>query len=321
MFQRLSILVFVCLGLFSFPSVAAEFPEKPVRLIVAFPPGGGSDSLTRIVAHKLQDIWGQSVVIENRSGAQGGIGTAAAAKAHPDGYSVGVVVQGTLAINPHVYGNVGYDPIKDFAPVVRATEQAFVLTAHPDVAAKTLDDVIALAKEKPGSLTYGTSGAGPKVVGEYMKLMTKTNLLEVPYNGSGPAVIAILAGQTDFMISNPASVLEHIKAGKLRGIAVLGSERMKQIPDVPSALESGYPELSDIPEWYGFAVPAGTPQRVVDKLNKDFVTALKDPKVQQSIEALGMGVSPSTPEEFAKQIETDYERWGKVVKEADIKQP
>lgn len=298
---------------------AATFPDKPVRLIVPFPPGGGSDTLARIMAKKMQDIWGQPLIVDNRGGAQGSVGTAMGAKAPPDGYTIVLIVHGAMAINPHTYDNVGYDVLKDFAPIVRGTEQSYVLVANPNVPVKTLKDVEELAKAKPGKLTFATSGAGPQLVGELFKLTTKTNLLHVPYKGAGPASVAVLAGETDFLISNPTSVVQHVKAGKLRGIAVLGKERNEQIPDVPSALEAGYPALSDIPEWYGFAAPAGTPEPIIAKLNADFVTALNDPEVQKQIRALGTTPSPSTPEEFAKQIKYDYERWGRVVKAAGVK--
>lgn len=319
MLRLLVALLLACVALATPVAGAAAFPEKPVRLIVPFPPGGGSDTLARILARKLLEIWGQPLVIDNRGGAQGSVGTAMGAKATPDGYTIVLIVQGAMAINPHTYDNVGYDVLKDFAPVVRATEQSYVLSANPNVPAKTMKDVEELARQKPGKFTFATSGAGPQLVGELFKLTTKTNLLHVPYKGAGPASLAVLAGETDFMISNPTSVVQHIKAGKLRGIAVLGKDRNEQIPEVPNAVESGYPDLSDIPEWYGFAAPAGTPEPIVRKLNADFVAALNDPEVQKSIRALGTTPSPSTPEEFAKQIRVDYERWGKVVKAAGVK--
>lgn len=319
MFRFLSTLVLACAGLFAVPGWSATFPDKPVRLIVPFPPGGGSDTLARILAKKMQEIWGQPLVIDNRGGAQGSVGTALGAKAPPDGYTIVLIVQGAMAINPHTYDNVGYDVLKDFAPIVRGTEQSYVLVANPNVPVKTLKDVEALARAKPGKLTFATSGAGPQLVGELFKLTTQTNLLHVPYKGAGPASVAVLAGETDFLISNPTAVVQQIKAGKLRGIAVLGKDRIESIPDVPNAIESGYPALSDIPEWYGFAAPAGTPEPIIAKLNADFVQALNDPEVQKSIRALGTTPSPSTPEEFAKQIKYDYERWGKVVKAAGVK--
>jgi tripartite-type tricarboxylate transporter receptor subunit TctC len=319
MIRILMTLVLACVAMATPPAGAATFPDKPVRLIVPFPPGGGSDTLARILAKKLQDIWGQPLVIDNRGGAQGSVGTAMGAKAPPDGYTIVLIVHGAMAINPHTYDNVGYDVLRDFAPIVRGTQQSYVLVANPNLPVKTLKDVADLARASPGKLTFATSGAGPQLVGELFKLTTKTNLLHVPYKGAGPATMAVLAAETDFLISNPTSVVQHVKSGKLRGIAVLGKDRIDSIPDVPNAVESGFPDLSDIPEWYGFAAPAGTPEPIIAKLNADFVAALNDPEVQKSIRALGTTPSPSTPEEFAKQIKYDYERWGKVVKAAGVK--
>ncbi|MBI4192743.1 MAG: tripartite tricarboxylate transporter substrate binding protein [Betaproteobacteria bacterium] len=310
----------LCLAITAVPSyAAAPFPERPVRLIVPFPPGGGTDTLARILNKKLSEIWGQPVVIDNRGGAQGNLGTAIGAKARPDGYTVTLVIHGTLTINPHMYSDPGYNPIKDFAAVSGGTENWYVLVANPSVPAKTLKELIDLAKSKPGVLTFGTSASGPQLVGELFKLTTGTNLVHVPYTGAGPAVIALLASDVGLLISSPPAIVPHVKTGKVRAIAVFSKERNEALPDVPSALEQGYPELSDVPEWYGFAVPTGTPEAIINALNAGFVAALKDPAVQKSIRVLGMTPSPSTPQEFAKQIRFDYERWGKIVKAAGVK--
>jgi len=296
-----------------------NFPDKPVKMIVPFPPGGGSDALARIISKKMPEIWSQPLIIDNRGGTQGSLGTAAGIKSPADGYTITLIVHGAMAIQPHTYPNVGYDVTKDFAPVTRATEQSYILVANPKVQANTLKEVEALARSQPGKFTFATSGGGPQLVGELFKLTTKSNLLHVPYKGAGPAVLAVLGGDTDFMISNPTSVIPHIKAGKLKAIAVLGKQRNDAIPNVPHALESGYPALSDIPEWYGFAVPSGTPSAIVNKLNSDFVRALNSADVQTAIRSLGTTPSPSTPDEFAKQIAFDFERWGRVVREAGVK--
>lgn len=300
-------------------TVAAAFPDRPIRLIVPAPPGGGGDTLARILSKKLGEFLGQPIVVENRAGAQLSLGTAAGAKAPPDGYTVTMVVHSALAINPHMYKDTGYDVLKDFAAVSRGTEQAYVLVANPRVPANTLGELTELAKQSPGKITFATSGAGPQLVGELYKQTTGTDLLHVPYKGAGPAVVALLAGDVDLMISNPTAVVPHVKSGKLRAIAVLSKERSEALPDVPSALEQGYPQLADIPEWYGFAVPTGTPEAVISTLNAAFVATLKDPEVQSAIKALGSMPSPSTPQEFANQIRFDYERWGKVVKATGMK--
>lgn len=310
----------LCLAITAVPGYAlAAFPDKPLRLIVPFPPGGGTDTLARILNPKLSEIWGQPVVIDNRGGAQGNVGTAMGARARPDGYTITLVIHGTLAINPHMYGDPGYNPVKDFAAVSGGTENWYVLVTNLNVPVKTLKDVVDVAKSKPGALSFGTSASGPQLAGELFKLTTGTNLVHIPYKGAGPAVIALLANDVGLMISSPAAVVPHVKSGKIRGIAVFSKERTEALPDIPSALEQGYPQMSDVPEWYGFAVPTGTPEAIINALNAGFVVALKDPAVQKSVRVLGMTPSPSTPQEFAKQIRFDYERWGKVVKAAGVK--
>lgn len=297
----------------------AAFPEKPVRLIVPFPPGGGSDTLARIMSKKLGEMWGQPLIIENRGGAQGNVGTALGAKAPPDGYTITLVVHGAMVLSPHMYDNIGYDSNKDFAPITRGTQQEYILVSHPNVKVMTLKDVVDAARAQPGKLTFGTSGTGPALVGELLKLNHKINLLHVPYRGAGPASVAVLAGETDLLIASPTSVVQLIKSGRLRGIAILGKNKNELLPDIPTAVEAGFPDMSDIPEWYGFVVPAGTPAPIVAKLNADFVAALNDPEVQKAIRALGTTPSPSTPGEFADQIRIDYDRWGKVIKAAGVK--
>ena len=310
-------LAFACTLLAVLPLAAQAFPSKPVRLIVPFPPGGGSDTVARIMAKKLQEIWGQPVVIENKGGAQGSIGTAYGVKQPADGYAITLVVQGSLAINPHTQGkDAGFDVHKDMIPLVRVTEQSYVMVSRLDLPVNNLRELVELAKREPGKLSLGTSASGPQVVGELFKQTSGISLLNVPYNGGGPATQAILGGHVDLLISNPGGVMQHIRSGKVRGIAVLGNARNPQIPDVASALEQKFTDLSDIPEWYGFVLPAGTPPAIVSKLNADFVAALKDTEVQERIRAGGTAPSPSTPEEFAKQIYADYERWGTVVKSA-----
>lgn len=298
---------------------ASAFPDRPVRVIVPYPPGGGSDTVSRILGKHLSEVWGQSVVVDNRGGAQGSLGTALGAKARPDGYTLTLVITHALTINPHTYSNVGYDPLKDFAPVLRATEQSQVLVANPSVPVKTLKELIDLARSKPGALTFGTAAAGPQLVGELFKITTGTNLVHVPYNGSAPAVIALMSGDVGLVISGPTSVAPHVRSGKMRAIAVFSRERNETIPDVPSAYEQGFPELSDLPEWFGFVAPAGTPEAIIGTLNAAFAGALKDAAVQKSIRVLGMIPSPSTPQEFAQQIRFDFERWGKVVRAVGMK--
>jgi tripartite-type tricarboxylate transporter receptor subunit TctC len=306
-----------CVALLAGPALA--FPEKPVRIIVAFPPGGGTDALTRIISVELGKIWNQQVIVDNRPGAQGNIGTLAGVKAPPDGYTITLAHQGVLTINPYIYNNIGFDPVKDLLPITRATEQPFVLVVNPTFAARTLRDLVDMAKKQPGKLTFASSASGPQMAGEMFKLASGTSLLHVAYKGAGPAIIDLLGGQVDMMIANPASASPHVKSGKLRALVVFGKRRIEAMPEAPTAAEAGYPQLGETPEWYGYAVPVGTPQAIINKLNADFTAALKTPEAQRSIQTLGLTASPSTPEEFARQIKADNEAWGKVVKASGVK--
>jgi tripartite-type tricarboxylate transporter receptor subunit TctC len=300
-------------------AVAADYPDKSVRLIVPFPPGGGTDTLGRVLGAKLAEQWGQQVIIDNRGGAQGNIGTAMGAKAAPDGYVLTLAHQGALTINPHLYSNPGYDTLRDFAAITSATEMAFILVVHPSLPAKTMRELTALAKQNPGKLTYASSSSGPQMAGELYRLTTKTDMLHIPYKGGGPATIDLLAGHVTIMFANPTATVPHIKAGKLRALGVMDSKRNEALPNVPTAIEAGYPELGNIIEWYGIIVPAATPATIVAKLNTDVVRALKSPDVSSRLQGIGQTPVTSTPEKFAEQIRAEYERWGKVVKASGAK--
>jgi tripartite-type tricarboxylate transporter receptor subunit TctC len=296
-----------------------RFPEKPVRLIVPFPPGGGTDGLGRILAAKLGELWGQQVIVENRAGAQGNIGTAAGAKAPPDGYTLTFAHQGALVINPHIYKDTGYDTLKDFAPVALATQMAFVAVAHPSVPAADLRELAQYAKKNPGKLSFASTSAGPHIVGELFKQATGTDLLHVPYKGAGPAIADLLGGQVNLMFSNPTSTVPHVRSGKLRALAVMDVKRNAALPGVPTARELGIAELSSVIEWYGIAVPAATPPAIVAKLSADLLRALGMPDVRERIAQSGQTVSPLGPEEFGRMMRADFERWRKVVAAAGIR--
>ena len=297
------------------PGLAADaYPDRPVRFIVPFPPGGGTDAFARVVGAKLTELWAQQVIIDNRSGAQGNIGTAMGAKATADGYTITLAHQGALVINPHLYGNPGFDTLRDFAAVSRGMETPSILVVNPSVAAKTMKELAELAKQNPGKLTFASTASLQQLLGELFKLTTHTNIVHVPYKGAGPAVIDLLGGHVSMMFANPTSTVPNIKAGKLRALAILGTKRNEALPDVPSAVEAGFPELSDVVEWYGVIAPAATPRAVVAQLNTGVVRALRSPDVVERLAAIGQTSAPSTPEEFAKQIRVEYERWGKVVK-------
>jgi tripartite-type tricarboxylate transporter receptor subunit TctC len=296
---------------------AQGFPEKPVRLIVPFPPGGGTDALGRILAAKLAELWGQQVVVENRAGAQGNIGTAAGAKAAADGYTLTFAHQGALVINPHIYKDTGYDTLKDFAPVALATEMAFVAVAHPSVPAADLRELAQYAKKNPGKLSFASTSAGPHIVGELFKQATGTDLLHVPYKGAGPAISDLLGGQVEASFQNINSVVQHIKAGKLRALAVTGDKRSTLLPDVPTLAEAGV-KGADVYSWQAVAAPRGLPADVKGKLHAALVAALNDPAVKPKLVEVGFEVVANTPEQFAAFQNAEFARWKKVIETGKI---
>jgi tripartite-type tricarboxylate transporter receptor subunit TctC len=309
----------LALGLAGAAFAQERFPEKPVRFIVPFPPGGGTDTLARILAAKLGEQWGQQVVIDNRAGAQGNIGTAAGAKAAPDGYTITFAHQGALVINPHLYKEPGYDTLRDFAAVARTTEMAFIAVAHPSVPAKNLRELAQYARQNPGKLTFASTSAGPHIVGELFKQATGTDLVHVPYKGAGPAINDLLGGQVALMFSNPTSTVPHVKSGRLRALGVMDTKRNPALPDVPTAQEAGLPELSNVIEWYGIVVPAATPSAIVQRLSASVLGAMAAPEVVERINGIGQTPSPAGAEEFARLIREDYARWQRVVKTSGAK--
>ena len=296
-----------------------KFPDKPVRFIVPFPPGGGTDALARILGAKLSEQWGQQVIIDNRAGAQGNIGTAAGAKAAPDGYTITFAHQGALVINPHLYKDPGYDTLRDFAAVARTTEMAFVAVAHPSVPAANLRELAQYARQNPGKLTFASTSAGPHIVGELFKQATGTDLVHVPYKGAGPAINDLLGGQVLLMFSNPTSTVPHVKSGKLRALGVMDTKRNPALPDVPTAQEAGLPELSNVIEWYGIVVPAATPAPIVKRLGDSVLRAMGASEVLERINAIGQTPSPAAADEFSRMMREDYLRWQRVVKAAGVK--
>ena len=318
---RLILVTLACSVLLSGNAIAqAQFkPTAPVKIIVGFPPGGGTDAVSRILAERLTELWHQQVIVENRAGAQGNIGTAYATKTPADGYTMFIAHQGVLTVNPHLYKDMGFDPFKDVAPVARVTQQPFVLVAHPSVAANNLKELEALAKSKPGKLNYGSSATGPQLAVELFKYNTDSDLMHIAYKGAGPAVIDLLGGNIDLLVANPTSVAQHVKSGKLKAIVLFGKDPVGVLPGVPTAIDAGYPALADIPEWYGLAVPAATPAAVVAQLNHDINMVLNDPAVSKRISDLGLNASPTTPADFSQQIRRDFDRWGALIKKAGIK--
>ena len=313
--RRMKTLAAALLALFALTGFAQDrFPDKPVRFIVPFPPGGGTDALARIVGAKLGEVWNQQVIIDNRAGAQGNIGTAAGAKAAPDGYTITFAHQGALVINPHMYKDTGYDTLKDFAAVAKMTEMAFIAVAHPSVPAKDLKELAAYAKANPGRLTFASTSAGPHIVGELFKLTTGANMVHIPYKGAGPAINDLLGGQVALMFSNPTSTVPHVRSGKLKALGVMDARRNPALPDVPTATEAGFPEIGSVIEWYGVAVPAATPRPIIQALSAAILRVMAMPDVAERVRGTGQTPAPADAEEFSKLIRAEHARWGQVVK-------
>lgn len=294
---------------------AQSYPSKPIRLIVPFSPGGGTDMLARTIAQKLNESWGQPVVVDNRAGGSGNIGTDMVAKAVPDGYTILMGYVGNLAINPSLYRSLPYDAIKDFAPVTLVATAPNVLVAHPSVTVKSVKELVALAKASPDRLNYASAGNGTvgHMVAELFKTSTGTRMVHVPYKGNGAAIADILGGNVQLMFSAPASVIHHVKARKLNGLATTSPRRLPGLDDVPTFAEIGYPAIDGL-AWYGLLAPGGTAAAVVAKLHSELARILSLPDVQARFASQGYDAAPSTPVEFARLIGTDLAKWRKVVK-------
>ena len=302
------------------PAQAAEFPEKPIRIIVPFSAGGATDMLARTVGQKLQESWGQPVVVDNRPGAGGNIGAEAGARAAPDGYTLLLVAAGFMAVNPHVYSNLTYDSIKDFAPITQLVSAPLLLVTHPSVPVKNFQEYVALVKSQPGKFLVGNGGPGTAqhLGGEYLDMTANMKSLHVPYKGSAPATADLLGGQVQAMLDNMVTLIPHVKAGKLRAIAVTSKERVSNLPDVPTVSESGLPGF-ETGTWYGIVAPAGTPKPIVDKLHREIIRILELPDVREKFLQQGLQPVGNTPEQFAEYIAAERRKAGEIVKAANIK--
>lgn len=301
-------------------SAAQDWPTKPIRLIVPFAPGGLADTSARAVAEKLGARLGQSVVVENRSGASGNIGMQAVAQSAPDGYTLVLGFDGTVVINPHIFTKPGFDVLNDFAPVTKLGDATLLLVAHPSVPARNIRELIDLEKAKPGTFSYGTSGTGgtPHMAGELINQRYGTKFVHVPYKGGGQAVIDVVGGQIPLVFTAVASAQQHVKSGKLVGIGVSSAKRSSSLPDVPTFVESGLADFV-VDSWVGILAPAKTPRPVVERLQRELAEVLKDPDVRSRYATLGIEPVGNTPEQFGAQIRADLARWEKVVKTAGIK--
>jgi tripartite-type tricarboxylate transporter receptor subunit TctC len=297
----------------------AQYPNKPVTIVVGFEPGGGTDTTARILQSVLGEQLGQQIVVENRAGAGGNIAVDHVAKAAPDGYTLVLANVGALAVNPHIL-KTPYDPLKDLVPISMAAEFANVLVVQPSLNVKSVGDFVKLAKSKPATVTYASSGIGGAghLSGELLKRMAQVDIVHVPYKGGGPAMQGFLGGQVDSFFATPISSISQIRAGKAIAVATTGSKRAALMPEVPTIAESGFPGYEAL-NWYGFLGPRGVQKDVVDRLNKEIVKALAHPQVVAALHKTGTEPKSSTPDEFAAYIKREYDTWGKVVKEAGIK--
>ena len=299
---------------------AQSFPVKPVRVITPFTAGSAIDTLARVVGQKLGDTWGQQVVIDNRIGANGIIGTEAAAKAPADGYTVYLGNISTLAVNPHLYLKLPYDALRDFAPVTLAATIPVVLVVHPSLPVKSVRELIALAKAHPGQLNYASGGTGSAqhLPMEMLRVETGMNIVHVPYKGLGPAFSDVLGGQVPMMFTGVSNVVPYMKTGRLRVLAIGSPKRSATLPEVPTVAEAGVPGF-DFDSWTGYLVPVGTPRELIVKLHADITRTLAAPEVRDKLVTLGFDLVGGTPEAFATLIRNDIARFGKLIKAAGIK--
>ena len=299
-------------------ATAQDYPNRTIRIIVPFTPGGATDVVTRIVAQKLSEQTGRQVVTDNRGGAGGIVGAEAVAKAPPDGYTLVMGTSGTHAINVSLYPKLPYDPVKDFAPVTRTAVLPSMILAHPSVPATNVRELIAIAKKNPGQLTYASSGSAQYLTGALFTSMAQIDMLHVPYKGGGQAMPAQLGGEVALSFSTVVSSLPHVKSGRLRGLAVTSAKRTPAAPEFPTVAESGLPGYEAV-SWYGVLAPAGTPRDIVTRLNTEVVRALKLPEVRQLMLAQGAEPVSESPEQFAALIKSDIAKWGDVVRKSGAK--
>lgn len=299
---------------------AQNFPVKPVRFVVPFAPGGSTDTLARSMGGKLSELLGQQVVIDNRPGANGDIGTSIVARAVPDGYTVVLGYIANFGIGPSLYDKMPYDPVKDFAPVTQVAGASNILVIHPSVPAKNLREFIAYAKANPKKVTFASAGVASvgHLTGELLNDLAGIDMVHVPYKGSGQAITDLVGGHIKVMISGMASTLPHVKSGKLRGLATTGARRTPATPDLPTIAESGFPGF-EASSWFGVLAPAKTPKPIITRLNTDIIKALQDPAVAKRLADVGFEIITGTPEQFAAYIQTEIKKWAKVVKVSGAK--
>ena len=314
-FSRLAAVLLAVAALLPLPASAQSFPTKLIRIIVPYPPGGALDITARAIAHELTKIFEQPVVVENRAGAGGNVGSAEVAKAAPDGYTLLAITSAIHAINPALYSRMPFDPSKDFAPVAALVLLNNVLVVHPSVPARSVQELIALAKSQPGKMTFASSGSGTTVhlSGELFKTMTGIDILHIPYKGSAPAVADLLAGHVNLMFENIPAAASLIKGGKLHPLGVTGAKRSPLFPDLPTIAESGLPGYESS-VMYGLVAPAGTPKEVIDRLNAAAVKGANSKEFRERLEPRGYEIIPGSPENMAEMLKAETARWAPVIK-------
>jgi tripartite-type tricarboxylate transporter receptor subunit TctC len=295
------------------PPAAAEYPNRPIRFVVPFPPGGGTDTMARAIGNRLGEALGQQVVIDNRGGGGANIGAEIAAKSHPDGYTW-FMMTGTHTVNVTLYKHLGYALAKDFVPVTHLGGTAYVAVVHPSIPVQSIQELVALAKAKPGELRHSSSGvgSGPHLAGELFKSMTGVSMLHVPYKGGGPSVVALVAGEAQVGFTTTPSCIVQLKAGRLRGLAVSTAQRSPFLPDLPTIAEAGVPGY-ETSAWYGLVVPTGTPHEVIARVNAETAQVMTLADVKARLDATGMVPQTSSPEELGRKITAEIDKWAKVV--------
>lgn len=321
MFWRVIVAALLTTGLFSQQAALAQYPTKPVHIVVPYPAGGAVDAFARVLTQQLSEMWGQQVVVDNRPGASTMIGAEQVAKSPPDGYTLLLTAELTLVIVPHLYEKIPYDPLRDFAPVVALVSATQALVANPSLPVKTVKNLVALAKAKPGQLTFGSFGNGSTghLNMEVLQAMTGARFNHIPYNGAGPAMNDVIGGHIDFMLAALSIVKGNVQAGKLHMIGVGSNHRSSEFPDVPTLSESGAPGF-EAKSWFGLVAPAGTPPDVIKKINQDVTRVISDHAfAEKYLAAQGLESITGTPEQFAAFVRAETVRWGKIVTDADVK--
>jgi len=316
---KMRIAIATLLLVYSCAVSAQTYPTKPVRFIVPYAPGGGADVMARIVAPRLGAALGQQIIIDNRGGAGGNIGSEAGAKAPPDGYTL-LLGAAALTINVSLYSRLNFDPVKDLTPIALLAKSPNIVVVHPSLPVASVKDLIALARARPGQLNYASAGSGttPHLAAELFKTMAKVQIVHVPYNGTSPAMVALMAGEVTLALAPALPVLPHVQSGRLRALAITSVTRMPSLPNLPTVSEAALPGFESA-QWYGVLVPAGTPAAIVSRLNAEIVKIMRLPDVNEQMTRQGSIVVGSTPEEFSAYIRAEIDKWAKVVKASGAK--